>query len=402
MDNKSKKNTATFKKENYENLTNENQLNIFNRELKEPMQDISFDKPLEDSSKNTSNRKENEENIIINSTLKVQNEEKIIKAITVSNNYRESTNSKDKLFLKNNLKFEKEEEESKNCEIDSKEEIDERSENKENKKNTNNQNNRKDNTSNFTQNEKVPGPKTKSNIKEGVDNIAQKELFGSINVKKEKDSKTNKEVKEINISTLEKADNINHNFELSKEMEKENSNPNMNNSNKIDLNNKSKSEVFYTSKKSGFSNENKVEAERLNIKSAFANEDYEEFSDEKIFKKKKLNNELKSSFEAELVIQDPEYIKEMKELYKLFKKNLLKIKFEKFPNNENCNKKHLNLNFPEREIFNTLIKQNIPEEEWYDFIYEEILNYNCLKTLKTEDNQTYQVKNVQKKSKLED
>ena len=122
-----------------------------------------------------------------------------------------------------------------------------------------------------------------------------------------------------------------------------------------------------------------------------------------MFKKKKQNKETKSSYDSELLNEDPEYKKEMKELYKLFKKNLLKIKFEKFPNNENCNKKHLNLKFPEREIFNNLIKQHVPEEEWYDFIYEEILNYNCLQTLKNDDTQNLnKIKITQKKSKLED
>ncbi len=237
-------------------------------------------------------------------------------------------------------------------------------------------NNKNNNNQNIQDGEEVKINSKNTNI---VENNAQKDIFGSININKEKVSKTTPEVKEINVSIIEKADNISHNFKLSKEIEKENSNPNIIDSilNKRNINIDSKSDN--NSKKSGFSNQNKLKIESSNKNFGKSKEESEEFSADKCFKNKNRNIETKSSLEAKEVVEDPEYLKEMKELNRLFKKNLLKIKFEKFPNNETCNKKHLNMSFPERDIFNNLIKQNIPEEEWYDFIYEEILNYNCLK-----------------------
>ena len=88
-------------------------------------------------------------------------------------------------------------------------------------------------------------------------------------------------------------------------------------------------------------------------------------------------NQISQSCEMQ-IDDDTEYIQQIKELNKLFKKNLLKIKFEKFPN-LNSNKKNSNLIIPEKEIFDNLLKENISEEDWYNFIYEEILDYNCLK-----------------------
>ncbi len=182
-------------------------------------------------------------------------------------------------------------------------------------------------------------------------------------------------------------DNINHNFKSSEKLHQENTksySKEKSARNKKRISDNSKNVESIASKKSNFSIENINELECLKNSADALDDNFEDYS----FNKGKIIKEFENdiSFNSnDLVKEDEDYIKEMKELYKLFKKNLLKIKFEKFPNNELCNKNNLKIKIQDKNIFKNLIKENIPEEEWYDFIYEEILNYNCIQTVQSID-----------------
>lgn len=204
-------------------------------------------------------------------------------------------------------------------------------------------------------------------------------------------------------------DNISHNFHLSADIEKENKNPNIDSKKKPHNKNSNdkitpisasplnqQTDSFNKSAKaSNLSKDNTIELSCHPDKSSDSQRIGEEPNTSDFNRKNKKQEKLtkriiedvkeKTQEKSQVVLEDIEYLREIKELKKIFKKNLLKIKFEKFPNTEGCNIKHLNLIFPEKEIFNSIINKNIPEEEWYDFIYEEILAYNCLQNPNRKD-----------------